>query len=89
MTTLLTDKQAAVEAGVSVFTIRRLCDSGRLDCTDYGAGGRRHKWRIHPEALRNVKPVPQTTEEATQPPPRRRRRRQSASADLRCLLPPA
>lgn len=77
---LLSVEQAAAAAGVSRDAIDRLCRSGRLECVDYGTGSRRHSWRISPEALRNLKPVPQPEPEP-QPPPRRGRRPRAAASE--------
>lgn len=79
--TLLTEEQAAEYAGVSRKTIRRLIESGRLEASDYGTGKRRH-YRIHPDALTHIKPVP-----APPLPQPRRRRAGAMPASLIHLFP--
>jgi excisionase family DNA binding protein len=67
--TLLTEEQAAEYAGVNRKTIRKLILAGRLEASNYGTKRKQH-YRIHPDALANIKPVPPPA-----PIPRQRRRR--------------
>lgn len=70
---LLTEEQAAKEAGVSRDTISKLIKAGRLRATDYGTG-KRHTWRIDPADLTTIEPAASPDGGVG----RRRRRRQSA-----------
>jgi Helix-turn-helix domain len=73
--TLLTERDAAREAGVSTKTIRRLIQRGRLEAIDYGNGSR-HTYRIKLGALAALKQQPGKVEA---PAHRRRIRRRAAS----------
>lgn len=84
---MLTVKQAADHAGVSVKTIFRLVASGRLRFTDYGTK-KQHAYRFLPEWLAAVSPLPEV-EEAPPGAIRRRRHRQSASSVRASIHPPA
>lgn len=70
---LLTVQEAAREAKVSSRTIRRLIQSGRLQASDFGTGGRRHDWRITPQALATVSPVAASPMPPARPTRRRHR----------------
>jgi excisionase family DNA binding protein len=79
---MLTEEQAAERAGVSRKQIRKLINAHRLEATDYGTG-KRHHYRIKPEALaamqgRAVEP---------QPAPRQRRSRVTAPPSRRSIFP--
>jgi hypothetical protein len=76
---LLTIEQAATAAQVSVKTIRRLCQGGRLECANYG-GAKRADYRITPEALAKLQAVPVSAPPDAMPilPPSRPRRRPQA-----------
>ncbi len=71
---LLTEQQAADAAGVHRKTIRRLIEQGRLKAADYGTS-RQHNYRVHPDDLARVSPLPDT---ATVTPQLRQRRGRSA-----------
>ena len=76
---LLTEQQAADAAGVHRKTIRRLIEQGRLKAADYGTA-RQHNYRIHPDDLARVAPIP-APKSVTPPVPsfRRHSNRQSAA----------
>lgn len=81
---LLTEQQAAEVAGVSRKTIRRLIEQGRLPAADYGTAGQRN-YRIHPDALANVKPATASAEPLSAS--RRRRRVRDVQKTAAAYLP--
>jgi len=76
---LLTEAQAADQAGVSTKTIRRLIEQKRLPAADYGTAAQ-HNYRIDPADLSRVMGSAKK-EEAAQPSHRtsRRQRRSNSS----------
>lgn len=74
---LLTEVEYAQVAKISVKTVRRLINAGRLLVEDYGTATR-HNYRIDSEA----RPIPATTQDASPAAhlPRRRRRSSPASS---------
>ena len=77
---LLTEAQAAEQAGVSAKTIRRLIDQKRLPAADYGTAAQ-HNYRIDPADLSRVMGSTKK-EEASKPShrPSRRQRRSTSSS---------
>jgi excisionase family DNA binding protein len=76
---LLTEKEAAELAQVSVKTIRRLIEKKRLKAEDFGTGSK-HMYRIDPTALTSMNREPETQPAQVIPIPRPLRRRPNRAA---------
>jgi hypothetical protein len=55
LTTWMGTKGAAIATGLSVWTIVRLVDAGKLDARNVSSGSKRRRLRINPESLERYK----------------------------------